>query len=150
MIWRAFLTVRRQPIQRHLPRWLQKRERDARTVRCEGHVDGEEVAAGLEAVGGFVGNVGIEDGDGYEARAFVEDLDAQAGGLFRDGCVDDGAGGDLATAKAERDIGCRTEVREEIGDEVELRYSLDLYFLVVFGPFALREVAVYGAVHVAW
>lgn len=107
------------------------------------------MAARGECVAGFVGDVGVHDGDGDEPGAFVEDLDAQAGGDFADAGVDEGAGGDGAAAEGEVGGCCGEEVGEQVGDEVVLGNALEeegegVGFVLLEG-----EVAVYGAGHVA-
>ena len=42
------------------------------------------------------------------------------------------------------------DVREDIGDDVHLGYTLELDFAPVLAPLFVCEMAVDGAVHVSW
>lgn len=146
----AFLREGGQPGDGELVGGEDAGEREGGVGWVEGDVGCEEVAALGEGVLLSVGDIGIEDYDGDEALALVEDLDAEAGGFLADEAVDDLAGGDLELAEVELDVGGGLELGEHVGDDVELVDALGDEAVVVGAPFLLGIVAIDGLVHVAW
>ena len=149
VVRRALVRESREPGYSELLRGLDPAKGDGARVRRERHIDGHEVAPLSEAVGVEVGDVSIDNDNGDEALALVEDLHAQARRELADEAVDEGADGDLDTAEEELDVGDGVEFGEEVGDDVELREALEDDFAVVGAPFLVGEVAVDGFVHVA-
>lgn len=108
------------------------------------------MAAVFEAIGFRVRDVGVYDHDADEPGSFVEDLYVQSGGLLADAGLCEGAGLDVVPAEGEGHFGDHVDVREDVGDDVHLGDALLLDFAPVGAPLLVGEVAVDGAVHVAW
>lgn len=108
------------------------------------------MTAVLEAIGLRVRDVGVHDHDADEPGSFVEDLHVESRGLFADAGLCEGAGLDVVPAEGEGHFGDHVDVGEDVWHDVHLGDALLLDFAPVGAPLLVGEVAVDGAVHIAW
>ena len=113
-------------------------------------VRSQEMAPGIKVIFLRIRHVRVDDGDGEKPRTLVEDLDRELGGSFAEKGADEGAGLDGVAAEGDGHVDDGVEVGEEVGDDVHLCEALDEEEAFVGAPFLEGEVAVDGAVHVAW
>lgn len=113
-------------------------------------VAGEEVAAVVEAVFCYIGDVGIDDGDCDVALALIVDLNVESGRDLTDAGIDKFTRLYGAVAKSEIDVYDRVEGREDVWNDIHLGDALDEEVALVFAPFLVCEKAVDGFAHVAW
>ena len=150
MVRTPLLRMRRHPRKNNLLLRVQPGERQMRGRRIDQHVRREEMAASVEGVVFWIGDIGINDSNRNEAGPFVENLDSELRGPFAEEGGDEGAGLDGVAAEGDGDVGREIEVWEEVGDDEHLGQALQEEKAFVGAPFLEGEVAVDGAGHVAW
>jgi len=108
------------------------------------------VQATAEGVGLDLGHVGVDNDNGEEALALVEDLHAQGRRVLGHGAVEDGARLDLVAAELELDVHDGLKFWQQVRHNVELLDTLHNDLAVHGTPLAVSQVAVDGLVHVAY
>ena len=107
------------------------------------------MAAVVEAVGLYVGDIRVDDCDADVALALVVGLNVEVGRDFRDSAVDKLSRLDIARTERDVDIQSRVDGGQDVWYNIHLGDALHDDHTVVLAPLLVGEVAVDGLVHVA-